>query len=79
MAPYLLLIFLSITSILANMAGPKRNLGPRNYDRDAENAYKAAFEVISKKEARRRRLINLALLIALLANLLLLVWIFEYN
>ncbi|SCB44785.1 hypothetical protein GA0061101_119104 [Rhizobium lusitanum] len=78
MAPYLLLFFIFVTCILAGMAGPPKTIGPRNYERDAENAYKAAFEIVSKETARRRRLISLLLVIALLIDILLLVWIFRF-
>lgn len=77
MAPYLLLLFLFATTILVGLAGPKKGLGPRNYDREAQDAYNAAFEVISKKTAKRRAHLKLLLLIVLLVDLLLLVWIFR--
>jgi hypothetical protein len=47
-------------------------------DRNVENAYKAAFKVVSKEAAERRRLLNKLLVIALLADILLLAWIFRF-
>jgi hypothetical protein len=53
-------------------------IGPRSSDRDAENAFKAAFRIVSKETAERRRLISLLLVIALLIDILLIVWIVHF-
>ena len=78
MAPYLLVFFLFVTCGLVNMTRPRNMIGPTSSDRDIENAYNAAFNIVSKKSAERRRLVNRLLVIALLADLLLLVWIFRF-
>lgn len=47
-------------------------------ERDIENAYKAAFKIESKETVERRKLIGLLLVIALLIDVLLIVWIFRF-
>jgi NADH:ubiquinone oxidoreductase subunit 3 (subunit A) len=78
MAPYLLLFFLFATLILVNMTRPRTMIGPRSSDRDAENAYNEAFKIVSKETVKRRRLVSVLLVIALLVDMLLLVWIFRF-
>lgn len=79
MAPFLLLFFLFATLILVNLTGPQKTIGPKNYDREAEEAYKAAFEIVSGETVARRRLVRLLLVIALLVDILLLVWIVRFS
>ena len=78
MAPYLLVFFLIVTCGLVNMTRPQNMIRPRSSDRDVENAYNAAFKVVSKEAAERRKLLNMLLVIALLVDILLLVWIFRF-
>jgi len=47
-------------------------------DRDTENAYKAAFKIESRETIERRKLISLLLVIALLIDMLLIVWIVRF-
>ena len=63
--------------MLVNMSNPQSKFGRNaaNFERNARDAYEAAFQVVSKKESRQRRLITLALLIALVLDILLLMWI----
>ncbi|MGR9471060.1 hypothetical protein [Rhizobium leguminosarum] len=75
MLSFLLLILVMILGGIVGHVGPKRYLEPGNLSRQAENAQKTAFQVISKKTARRRALIVWALLIALIADISLLVWL----
>lgn len=77
MAPYLLLFFIFVTCGLVNMTRPPNSIRPVSA-RDTENAYKAAFKIESKETVERRKLINLLLVIALLIDMLLIVWIFRF-
>ncbi|WP_168879793.1 hypothetical protein [Rhizobium sp. P28RR-XV] len=77
MAPYLLLFFIFVTCGLVNMTRPRNSIRPVS-DRDTENAYKAAFQIEAKATVERRKLISLLLLIALLIDILLIVWIFRF-
>ncbi|OCJ02945.1 hypothetical protein A6U86_31560 [Rhizobium sp. AC27/96] len=77
MAPYLLLFFIFVTCGLVNMTRPRNSIRPVS-DRDIEDAYKAAFKIESKETAERRKLISLLLMIALLIDILLIVWIVRY-
>lgn len=77
MAPYLLLFFIFVTCGLVNMTRPRNSIRPVS-DRDTENAYKAAFKIESKEAVERRKLIGLLLVIALLIDMLLIVWIVRF-
>ncbi|MBB3386300.1 hypothetical protein FHX12_005016 [Rhizobium sp. BK609] len=77
MAPYLLLFFIFVTCGLVNMTRPRNSIRPAS-ERDTENAYNAAFKVESKETAERRKLISLLLVIALLIDMLLIVWIVRF-
>ncbi len=77
MAPYLLLFFIFVTCGLVNMTRPRNSIRPVS-DRDIENAYKAAFKIESKETVERRKLISLLLVIALLIDMLLIVWIVRF-
>lgn len=77
MAPYLLLFFIFVTCGLVNMTRPRNSTRPMS-ERDTENAYKAAFKIESKETVERRKLISLLLVIALLIDMLLVVWIFRF-
>lgn len=78
MAPYLLLFFIFVTCGLVNMTRPRNSIRPVS-ERDTENAYKAAFKIEPKKTAERRKLISLLLVIALLIDMLLIVWIVRFT
>ncbi|PDS34442.1 hypothetical protein CO665_30900 [Rhizobium anhuiense] len=75
MLSYLILFLVMIVGGIVGYVGPKRYLEPGNLSRQAENAQKTAFQVISKKTARRRTLIVWALLIALITDISMLVWL----
>jgi len=77
MAPYLLLFFIFVTCGLVNMTRPRNSIRPVS-DRDTENAYKAAFKIESRETIERRKLISLLLVIALLIDMLLIVWIVRF-
>jgi len=77
MAPYLLLFFIFVTCGLVNMTRPRNSIRPVS-DRDIENAYEAAFKIESKETVERRKLISFLLVIALLIDMLLIVWIVRY-
>ncbi|WFU06316.1 hypothetical protein QA648_24740 (plasmid) [Rhizobium sp. CB3171] len=76
MFPYLLFFVIIIACGLVNAVGPGKSLGPRSYMRDAEEAHKKAYQVISEKTARRQAILNRILFVALITVILLIVWIF---